>query len=154
VIPYAEGGVLKMGRTSSCDVKIEDISVSRCHAFLKMAGGEFYLEDNGSRFGSAVLIKNGLVLTPSFNSAIQIGRTLISFETVVEKKFEKVVIVSPKPVERVGELLEIDMVEFGLNRKKVNASKRLINVFEDMDAKFYLPSGKNGEEVDNTPMFK
>ena len=45
-----------MGRGHDSDIRIADISVSKCHAVIKYDNGEFYLEDNNSKFGTLVLI--------------------------------------------------------------------------------------------------
>jgi len=45
-----------MGRGSDSDVRISDISVSRCHALIKYEKDGFYLEDNNSKFGTLVLV--------------------------------------------------------------------------------------------------
>jgi hypothetical protein len=56
----AEGGknTFKLGRGHESDVRVSDISVSRCHAVLKYENDHhFYLEDNLSKFGTLVLAK-------------------------------------------------------------------------------------------------
>jgi hypothetical protein len=57
---------LKMGRGHESEVRVNDISVSRCHSLLKYRTGKnkegddikfeqgFYLEDNLSKFGTLV----------------------------------------------------------------------------------------------------
>jgi len=49
----------KLGRGHESDVRVSDISVSRCHALIKynLQNGRFYLEDNLSKFGTLVLAK-------------------------------------------------------------------------------------------------
>jgi len=69
----------KLGRGHESDLRINDISVSRCHAIIKFKDGRFYLEDNLSKFGTLVLVKNRTPLIPLFNKAVQIGRTVINF---------------------------------------------------------------------------
>jgi pSer/pThr/pTyr-binding forkhead associated (FHA) protein len=68
-----------MGRGHESDLRINDISVSRCHALIKFKDGKFLLEDNVSKFGTLVLIKKRVSLLPGFNKAVQIGRTVINF---------------------------------------------------------------------------
>ncbi len=49
---------IKVGRGHDSHVRITDISVSRCHAYLKKSlRGDFYVEDNGSKFGTLVLVR-------------------------------------------------------------------------------------------------
>jgi pSer/pThr/pTyr-binding forkhead associated (FHA) protein len=49
----------KLGRGHESDVRVSDISVSRCHAILKYDSNDntYYLEDNLSKFGTLVLAK-------------------------------------------------------------------------------------------------
>lgn len=60
----------KLGRGHESDLRINDISVSRCHAIIKFKDGRFYLEDNLSKFGTLVLVKNRTPLMPAFNKAV------------------------------------------------------------------------------------
>jgi FHA domain len=69
-------------------LRINDISVSRCHAIIKFkvdqpttegTANRFYLEDNLSKFGTLVLIRRRTPLIPGYNKAVQIGRTVINF---------------------------------------------------------------------------
>lgn len=69
----------KLGRGHEADLRINDISVSRCHAFIKFKKGRFLLEDNMSKFGTLVLIKDAVPIVPNFNKAMQIGRTVVNF---------------------------------------------------------------------------
>lgn len=73
----------KMGRGHEADLRVSDISVSRCHAIIKYDASttqQFYLEDNLSKFGTLVLANNGHVqLDVEQTKAIQIGRSVISF---------------------------------------------------------------------------
>ena len=71
--------VFKLGRGHESDLRINDISVSRCHAKIKLENGKFLLEDNTSKFGTLVLVKQRTPLLPSYNKAVQVGRTVINF---------------------------------------------------------------------------
>jgi pSer/pThr/pTyr-binding forkhead associated (FHA) protein len=53
--------------------------VSRCHAKIKLENGKFLLEDNQSKFGTLVLVKQRTPLLPNYNKAVQVGRTVINF---------------------------------------------------------------------------
>lgn len=44
--PTATKDVFKLGRGHESDLRINDISVSRCHARIKLQNGKFMLEDN------------------------------------------------------------------------------------------------------------
>ena len=46
---------IKVGRGHDSEVRITDISVSRCHALIKRSlKGDYILEDNSSKFGTLV----------------------------------------------------------------------------------------------------
>ena len=68
-----------MGRGHESQVRINDISVSRCHAIIKCKQDGFYIEDNTSKFGTIILLKNKLRLRAHHTMAVQVGRTVISF---------------------------------------------------------------------------
>ena len=55
--PTPQKDVFKLGRGHESDLRINDISVSRCHAKIKLENGKFMLEDNQSKFGTLVLVK-------------------------------------------------------------------------------------------------
>jgi pSer/pThr/pTyr-binding forkhead associated (FHA) protein len=59
-----------MGRGHESDLRINDISVSRLHAFIKFKDGRFLLEDNTSKFGTLVLVKKKTPLIPGYNKAV------------------------------------------------------------------------------------
>lgn len=77
--PSAQKDVFKLGRGHESDLRINDISVSRCHAKIKLENGKFLLEDNQSKFGTLVLVKQRTPLLPNYNKAVQVGRTVINF---------------------------------------------------------------------------
>lgn len=45
---------VRLGRGHESDVRISDISVSRCHAMIKLKDDKFILEDNSSKFGTLI----------------------------------------------------------------------------------------------------
>ena len=69
----------KLGRGHESEVRINDISVSRCHAIIKCQKDGFYIEDNLSKFGTIVLLKKHLRLAEDHTMAIQVGRSVVSF---------------------------------------------------------------------------
>ena len=81
IMPDADKQNFKLGRGHESDVRVSDISVSRCHALIKhnQENGRFYLEDNLSKFGTLVLAKEQIELDPEMTKAVQIGRSVISF---------------------------------------------------------------------------
>ncbi len=67
---------IKVGRGHDSHVRITDISVSRCHAYLKKSlRGDFYVEDNGSKFGTLVLVRKPYMMVKEEVNYFQLGRT-------------------------------------------------------------------------------
>ena len=64
IMPDEQHPTFKLGRGHESDVRVSDISVSRCHAILKYDSLEhcYYLEDNLSKFGTLVLAKQAIEL--------------------------------------------------------------------------------------------
>lgn len=77
VISLAEK-VLKLGRGHESDVRIADVSISRCHAMIRFHRGNFVLEDNNSKFGTLVAMKKPRLLEQGSTVSIQMGRTVLS----------------------------------------------------------------------------
>jgi len=69
----------KLGRGHESEVRINDISVSRCHAIIKCKKDGFYIEDNLSKFGTIVLLKDRIHLEEEHTMAVQVGRSVLSF---------------------------------------------------------------------------
>lgn len=77
-----------MGRGHESEVRVNDISVSRCHAIIKYQPDGIYIEDNRSKFGTLVLLKDTFPLELEYTSAVQVGRTVVSFtvrNTAIDK---------------------------------------------------------------------
>lgn len=84
----------RVGRSVETDMKIADISVSRVHSYIRVAGDKLILQDNGSKFGSLVKINRPMQLLSikdkdgvefkqryKYNSnIIQVGRTMLYFK--------------------------------------------------------------------------
>merc|ERR1712064_193242 len=70
--------VLKLGRGHESDVRIADVSISRCHATIRFHRGQFVLEDHNSKFGTLVAMKKPRALEASSAISIQVGRTVLS----------------------------------------------------------------------------
>jgi len=77
VISLAEK-VLKLGRGHESDVRIADVSISRCHATIRFHRGSFLLEDNNSKFGTLVAMKKPRLLENGVAISIQSGRTVLN----------------------------------------------------------------------------
>jgi hypothetical protein len=78
VISLAENKLLKLGRGHESDVRIADVSISRCHATIRFQRGHFVLEDHNSKFGTLVAMKKPRALEASSAISIQVGRTVLS----------------------------------------------------------------------------
>lgn len=68
---------IRLGRGHDSDVRISDISVSRCHAVIRFMKGQFILEDNTSKFGTLVQVKKPISLDCESAISVQIGRTVM-----------------------------------------------------------------------------
>ena len=54
---------VKVGRGHDTDMRVTDISVSRLHALIKKSvKGDYYIEDNHSKFGTLALAKSPIML--------------------------------------------------------------------------------------------
>jgi hypothetical protein len=71
---------IKLGRGHDSDVRINDISVSRCHAVVSLKSGKFVLADNNSKFGTLVQVKEEVQLSPGAATTVQVGRSVIDVE--------------------------------------------------------------------------
>jgi len=69
---------IKIGRGHECDLRENDISVSRLHAFIKYQEGKFVISDNNSKFGTLILLRKDFKIEKR-KVALQIGRTVITF---------------------------------------------------------------------------
>lgn len=69
---------IKMGRGHDCDLRENDISVSRLHAYIKYQDGKFTITDNNSKFGTLILLRKEHEIGKR-KVAIQTGRTVITF---------------------------------------------------------------------------
>jgi FHA domain len=58
VLGFSEQKMMySMGRGHESEVRVNDISVSRCHAKIKYHPEGIFIEDNRSKFGTLVLLK-------------------------------------------------------------------------------------------------
>jgi len=78
VLSLAENKLLKLGRGHESDVRIADVSISRCHATIRFHRGQFVLEDHNSKFGTLVAMKKPRALDLGGGISIQAGRTVLS----------------------------------------------------------------------------
>jgi len=57
-----ESGEIKLGRGHECDLRENDISVSRFHAKIRFRDNKFSILDNNSKFGTLVLLRKNYKL--------------------------------------------------------------------------------------------
>ena len=79
-------GWVIVGRLPSCDLILNDPSVSRRHATLRVADGRCYLQDGGSRFGTML---NGVRLLPTQDEVLVQPTDTIAFGEVALKVEEE-----------------------------------------------------------------
>lgn len=71
---------LRLGRGREADVKLGDISVSRLHALITLTPKGFVLQDNGSKFGTLLLMPPEPQKIPVDSGlCLQIGKTTLKF---------------------------------------------------------------------------
>lgn len=74
----------KQGRGHDSEIRINDISVSRLHATIKLLSGRFYLEDRSSKFGTLVQARTGIIVSRTEPCSVQVGRTVLDFQVVLD----------------------------------------------------------------------
>jgi len=84
VITLNEGEKILMGRGHDCDVRINDISVSRTHSYIMLNKDKIYLHDFKSKFGTLVLMQKEIEISKN-KMSLQIGRTLAEIKINVKK---------------------------------------------------------------------
>lgn len=77
VISLAEKALV-LGRSRESDVRIADVSISRCHATIRYENGQILLQDHDSKFGTLVAMRGPQQLQASKPLSLQVGRTLLS----------------------------------------------------------------------------
>eukprot|EP00344_Euplotes_crassus_P008695 CAMPEP_0197019436 /NCGR_PEP_ID=MMETSP1380-20130617/80699_1 /TAXON_ID=5936 /ORGANISM="Euplotes crassus, Strain CT5" /LENGTH=289 /DNA_ID=CAMNT_0042446857 /DNA_START=957 /DNA_END=1822 /DNA_ORIENTATION=- len=79
-----------LGRSRSCDIKLNVDSISRNHAAIKYESGSFFLSDTMSTFGTMILLRQPLMFTRrgKEEAAIQSGPTLIEIKHGGPRKIE------------------------------------------------------------------
>jgi len=79
---------IRLGRGHDSDIRITDISVSRCHAFIKLEKGEFFIDDNNSKFGTLVHLRKAFTIPIDVpDVSLQVGRTVVALTVKKGRKF-------------------------------------------------------------------
>lgn len=73
---------LIQGRSSCCDLKIPDVSISREHALLFISNGCLYIDDTLSRYGTSIQLMGDLIIIPNYRVGLIIRRWLTIFHVV------------------------------------------------------------------------
>jgi len=69
-------------------VRINDISVSRTHAFIEFSEDKIFIKDLKSKFGTLVLINQNVEIEDKA-VCLQIGRTHAEFSTISHEEYLK-----------------------------------------------------------------
>jgi len=69
VLNFIEEDSISLGRGHDIAVRVTDISVSRCHAFIKRSPqGNYYIVDNNSKFGTLYLVRQPSLINEGWNN--------------------------------------------------------------------------------------
>ena len=74
IINFKNRTEFQVGRQNDSDIRINDITVSRHHAMLKLINENIYIEDLNSKFGTMILVQNEIQLLPFKNISFQVGK--------------------------------------------------------------------------------
>ena len=77
IISMENKNEVRLGRGHDSDIRISDISVSRFHALIRYQDGQFYIEDNTSKFGTLVDIGEQYRFEEETQLTLQVGRTVL-----------------------------------------------------------------------------
>lgn len=83
-IGFSDKSNVMLGRGHDSDVRIPDISVSRCHAKIVYKKGDFFIEDNSSKFGTLVRVDNDTEVEDSI--IVQCGRSVIELNRNISEQ--------------------------------------------------------------------
>ena len=81
ILSFDEKNSIYIGRSHSTDMKLNDITVSRCHCkiIINRNNKKYYIRDLGSKFGTGILIQNNkMKLNSNFPFYIQLSKNTIS----------------------------------------------------------------------------
>jgi predicted component of type VI protein secretion system len=78
VVSLADNKQLKLGRGHECDIRLEEVSMSRWHASIRYCDGKFEVEDNKSKFGTLVSLNKPCSLESGSTISVKVGRTVLA----------------------------------------------------------------------------
>lgn len=76
MISILDGQSTILGRGHECDIKLNDISVSRNHSKIRFVGNNFIIEDKNSKFGTLLQLKKAVQLNNYRQITVQVNRTI------------------------------------------------------------------------------
>mmetsp|Transcript_24771 Transcript_24771/g.43632 ORF Transcript_24771/g.43632 Transcript_24771/m.43632 type:complete len:334 (-) Transcript_24771:1472-2473(-) len=79
ILSTKENVALKLGRGHESDLRISDISVSRCHAILSIRSDKYFIKDYGSKFGTLIKLPNEVFISKGSSLVVQTGRSVLTF---------------------------------------------------------------------------
>lgn len=80
VLIYFDFGIkdeLKIGRSLDADIRFQDITISRSHCSIQIAGEDAYIRDNSSKFGTLIMLRDRIELIDRKKLAIQVNKVFI-----------------------------------------------------------------------------
>ena len=79
----------RFGRAQACEVVLSDVSVARFHASIRLSKGAYYLEDLDSKFGTAVLLRNQLLLQAGGAVTMQSDAVVVTIRLMRPFRFRR-----------------------------------------------------------------
>jgi len=115
VISLADNKLLKIGRGRECDLRIADVSLSRCHATIRLQGDQFVLEDHNSKFGTLIAMKLPRLLEPNNPISIQQGRTVLTLTLQAHPELEQTAMTPLSRLRKNRQKHDTDRLQIGAN---------------------------------------
>lgn len=69
--------MFKIGRAQDQDVKVNDITVSRCHSHITFKDDNFEIDDNLSKFGTLIMLRRPMEILPGQIRNFQVGKSAV-----------------------------------------------------------------------------
>lgn len=78
---------INIGRSTYCELKIDDMSVSKVHASIELVDNKFYIKDNYSKYGTLVLVDEPMIIRENEQRFVQVNNTFIILTVYSERSF-------------------------------------------------------------------
>jgi hypothetical protein len=82
-----EEGSVSIGRSHGAQMRVEDISVSRAHARLKVRNDGVFISDTDSKFGTLVQVTKPVAITSNSELTLKAGKTLFALSLKKQWRF-------------------------------------------------------------------